>query len=329
MVPVYSLLMNQPEDFRGDFRALAALMKESWAGNTQEPLLYTEEFLRSMIQPPSGSPEQPSAPLSLCTAIYQRDALIAFGAGVLRNVHYAGKTLRFLLDSFITVSPAARGRNLGATIWHDLAARTRRGGWDGLITFCVEGEHMDRKLMSFAQSDSLTTVKAFTVSYLARPVPKNRTPDAQRADPNILLRKSEGLGTAFRRIWTSRDAAWQCNERLGAFGCSLAEGETQATITAYSMLTGGLKPVRCGLVDDVLWEGLDDAQCSRMVDLLLNSARGMDVELLLVPVLNYFDPAPFVAAGFRKTRRTLNLYLTSWNGLSVPSELDAAYIDVF
>jgi GNAT superfamily N-acetyltransferase len=314
--------MNAPEDFRGDFHELAALMKESWAGNTQEPLLYTEEFLQSTIGNQSAS-------FSFCPAVYEQDALIAFGAGMVRNVRYAGTTLHLLLDSFITVSPAARGKGLGAKIWHDLAARARRAGLDGLITFCVQGEHMDRKLMSFAQDDSMATAKVFTVTYLARPVPRSRTPDAQRADPKTLITKSAELETSFRRIWTDPDGAWQCHERVGAFGCSLPDTQGKATITAYAMLTGGAKPVRCGLVDDVLWEGTDDAQRSRMVNLLLDSARGMEVELLLVPVLNYFDPALFVAAGFRKTRRTLNLYLTFWNGVSLPSEMDSVYVDVF
>jgi hypothetical protein len=314
--------MNKPEDFRGDFRELAAMMKDSWGGNKQEPLLYTEEFMRSVLAGPGASSD-------LCTAIYEEGALVAFGAGFVRNVRYAGQALKLLLYSFVTVSPAFRGQKMGALISGDLEARAKRSGLDGLIAFCVAGESMDRKRMRSAQCSPLTTAKALTVSYLARPVPRNGTGKAQRADASILLRQSERLELTFRRIWTEAEAAWQCNGRLGAFGCSLGEGDKQATITAYTMLTGGTKSICCGLVEDVLWEGTDDAQRSQMIDLLLDSARALEVELLLIPVMHYFDPAPFVAAGFRKTRRTLNLYLTTWSDRWSPSELEAAYIDVF
>lgn len=314
--------MHQTEQFRGNLCHLAALMKRSWASNNQEPLLYTEQFLRSMFQ-------QPDASFNLCSAIYEQNELIAFGAGFIRNIVCGGKLRRLLFESFLTVAPTARGKNLGGAIWHDVLARARQRGLDGAISFCVDGEAMDRKLARFTELSPTTTSKAFTVTYLARPIPKTGIRDRQRADPKLLLSKSRTLKTEFCRLWTGPEATWQCDEREGAFGCSFAKGDQMGTISAYAMLTGGAKPICCGLVDDVLWDGTDDTQRSHMIDLLLNSARGSGVELLLVPMLKYFDPEPFVAAGFRRTRRTLNMYLTSFNGSLVPDVMDAVYVDVF
>lgn len=320
-LPLYSLKMSSPEDFRGDFGELAALMKESWAGNSQEPLLYTEKFLQSFLA-------QPGASFSLCAAIYDEGELIAFGAGFPRTVTYAGREWTLMLDSFITVSPGSRGKNLGAVIWHHLVALARRKGYDGLITFCVAGEHMDRKLVKFAQGGATATQKVFAVSYLARPMPRNRPGIPAWADAAILKRGAENLKAGLKREWTQAEAVWQCKQRLDAFGCSLQEGHQEGTISAYAMTTGGAKPARCGLVDAVVWEGAQSAQRVRMVEMLLDSARAMEVDLLLIPMLNCFDAQPFLSAGFRRTRRILHMYLTSWNSSLEFGELDAISIDV-
>jgi hypothetical protein len=312
--------MDHVEAFKGDFAELASLMQSSWAENAQEPLLYSARFLESALQ-------QPGASLDFCPAIYDSGALIAFGAGLPRNLRFNGQSCSVLLDSFITVAPAHKGRGLGGLIWSGIAEAAKRNQHDGLITFCVEGDRMNQSLLKFAERYSLPTQKNLAVRYLARPVPKNRGGSIGTADPAIFLRSSEYLNSSigFARIWSEREAEWQCREREGAFGCSLEHG----VISAYSMPTAGAKPALCGLVEDVLWDKLEHADRKQLVANMLDVASAAGIDLLLVPILNYTDLTPFTEAGFRATRRTLQMYLTSWSPKFPLQEVTSAYIDVF
>jgi hypothetical protein len=311
--------------FNGNFSELASLMQLSWAQNSQEPLLYTEPFLSSVLR-------QPGASVDLCPAIYDGDDLIAFGAGIPRRVQFDGASWNVSLTCFLTVSPHARkGGGLGVSIWRRLAHLAEANGLDAMISYGIEGDRLDRGLLNVAKFYDLPTCRSFRVAYVARPIPKNRPGFAEKADPAVLLRLAARLpeDIGFRRIWTAAEAHWQCGEREGGFGATLKAGAAEGVITAYTMSTASATPVCCGLVDDVLWDDLDAVHRRRLIDQLLSSASAAGVDVLLVPVMNYFDAAPFRAAGFRTTKRTLNLYLTSWNPRFPLKELSAAYIDVF
>ena len=312
--------MEQVETFNGDFAELAALMQSSWAENAQEPLLYSARFLESALQ-------QPGASLDLCPAVYEHGALIAFGAGVPRNLRLNGQSCSVLLDSFITVAPVHKGRGLGGLIWSGIAEAAKRNKHDGLITFCVEGDRMNQSLLKFAERYRWPTQKSLAVRYLARLVPKNRGGSIGTAYPASFLSNSERIdsGIGFARVWTEREAEWQCREREGAFGCSTERG----AISGYAMPTAGAKPALCGLVEDVLWDAMEHADRKRLVASLLDVASAAGIDLLLVPVLNYTDLTPFAEAGFRATRRTLQMYLTSWSPKFPFQEITSAYIDVF
>jgi len=316
--------MNQLQAFNGDFAELAALMQSSWAENVQEPLAYSEQFLASALS-------QPGASLDLCPSLYEDGKLVAFGAGLPRNLRVGDRSCKVLLDSFITVAPTHKGRGLGGLIWSGIAGAAKRHGHDGLITFCVEGDRMNGSLLKFAERYSLPTQESLAVRYLARPVPKGRATEVTTADPECLLQASENLDAAigFRRVWTADDAEWQCRRREGALGVSLEREGKCGAITAYAMPTAGAKPVLCGLVEDVLWEGLEHADRKQLVSSLVDAASAAHIDLLLVPNLQFTELTPFAEAGFRSTRRTLQMYLTSWSENFPLHEVTSAYIDVF
>jgi GNAT superfamily N-acetyltransferase len=299
-------------------------MSFSWAENQQGALLYPESFLRSAL-------EQPGTSLDLCPAGYEDGKLVAFGAAFPRRIQADGQTWNLLLDSFITVAPSHKGRGLGAAIWRGLAEIGKRHGFDGLITMCVEGDHMNTLLPGIAERSALPTVHALTIQYLGRPVPKDREGSLRKANSEFLMRGSWAINenVEFGRVWTQQEAEWQCREREGAFGCSLAGSAGGGTISAYTQLAAGATPTLCGLVDDIIWGELEAAERKQLAGTLLESAATAGVDLLLAPVLNYTDMTALSEVGFRKTRRALNMYLTSWNPHFKLHALSGAYIDVF
>jgi hypothetical protein len=299
-------------------------MKSSWAENVQEPLAYSEQFLASALA-------QPGASFDLCPAMNEDGKLVAFGAGFPRNLRVGNESCSVLLDSFITVAPTHKGRGLGGLIWSGIADVSKRHGHDGLITFCVEGDRMNGSLLKFAERYSLPTEKSLAVRYLGRPVPKGLGAAVMKADPGCLLRAAEGLDAAvgFKRMWTAEEADWQCLRRDGAFGASLERDGKCGAVSAYAMPTAGAKPVLCGLVEDVLWGELEAADRKQLVTRLLEAASAAKVDLLLVPNLQYTEMAPFTQAGFRSTRRALQMYVTSWSEKLPLQEMTSAYIDPF
>jgi hypothetical protein len=316
--------MDKLEKFNKDIVELSAMMRRSWSSNKEEPLSYTETFLQSALT-------QPGTSIDGCPAVYDHGALVAFGAIFPRRIALAGRVWNIPVSGFLTVAlDYQKWGGLGVMIWRGLAEEAKAQQCDGMISYCVEGDAMDQSLLRIAKYCRLPTQKVFEVRYLARPVPKDRGP-LSKADPGILLRCAEQLAkdSNFSRVWTEAEAAWQCNDRDGAFGCAMQRGNVEGTISASTMFTGGAKPIRCGLVDDVLWGELEHGERKQLVQQLLSSASAAGVELLLVPVMNYADMTPFAEAGFRKTRRALNMYLSALNPELPLQQLSTAYVDVF
>ena len=308
--------------FNGDFDELASLMKASWSENNKEPLEYSARFLKSALL------DQPGSNFDLCPSIYQNGRLIAFGAGFSRTVHLPnGETCRVLLDSFITVASGHKGQGLGKAIWNGIAEVGRQKGFDGLITFCVEGDRMNDHLIRYAVECNLPTSKSMLIRYLARPVRSKDVTDEGQADVSSL--QEFAPSTPLTRAWSETEAKWQCLDRDGAFGCSLNSRGVTGTISAYKMRTGGTNPMLCGLVDFVVWDNLEREEQLQMVSGLLNSAAAGGVQLLLVPMLGYTSLDAFTSSGFRMTSRALQMYLTCLSGRFATDNVSSAYIDVF
>lgn len=310
--------------FNGDFNSLASLMQDSWSENREQPLLYSPDFLRSSFQ-------QPGTSLDLAPALYQDEELLAFGAAFPRTVSCTGTPLKLALDSFITVAKSQKGKGIGGRIWSQIARRAQQQGFDGLITFCVEGDRMNDVLLRYSEQYGFRTQHAYTVQYLARTLPASTAPQPQTADPEIFLQCAAFAAqqTAFSRTFTAPEAHWQCRQRSGAFGASLEADGSCGVITAYAMPTAGATHTICGIIEDVLWHQLGASARCRLLDQLLAAAAAHNIELLLCPVMGYTDLHPLRTAGFRRTKRVLHMYLTSWSDALSLQPLSSAYIDVF
>lgn len=314
--------MSTIEPFNGDFDELASLMKASWSENKKEPLEYSTKFLRCALL------DQPGSDFDLCPSIYENGRLIAFGAGFSRTVRQEnGETCRVLLDSFITVASGHKGRGLGKAIWNGIAEAGRQNGFDGLITFCVEGDRMNDHLLRYAEEGNLPTSKSILIRYLARPVRSKDVAIEDHADVSSL--RAFAPSTPLTRTWSEAEVKWQCLDRDGAFGCTLHSRGITGTISAYKMRTAGANPVLCGLVDFIAWDNLEREEQLQMVSSLLSSAAASGVQLLLIPMLGYTSLDAFTSSGFRTTSRALQMYLTSFSGRFAIDNVTSAFIDVF
>src|SRR5258708_4781486 len=83
------------EQFRGDYEELAAVMRDSWADGPNAPYLYTADLLAGWLGYPGTE---------LTPAIYTDEGLVAFVAGLPREVEVAGATRRILISTFLTVA---------------------------------------------------------------------------------------------------------------------------------------------------------------------------------------------------------------------------------
>ena len=191
-------------------------------------------------------------------------------------------------------------------------------------------DRMNEILPRCSERAGLTTTKAFSIRYLARPLKASAGVPAQ-ADPVALEHNAQLLANSMdlARLWSNEESEWQCRTRDGAFGATLSADGSAGTISAYVIPSSGEPQTVCGIVDDVLWGDLHDAARRELVQLLMQAAAAKGASLVLLPMLEYSDLSPFRDAGFRLTRRTLHMYLTVWKpGLQI-EPLRSAYMDVF
>ena len=151
-------------NFDGNFDELAALMRDSWSGNKEQALEYDREFLRSAF-------EYPGCSFDLAPAIYRQGRLVAFIAGSPRRVRFAKRPLLLLNVSFLTVAPEYKRSGYGPLVWRELMDRGRSLGFDGTINFCVEGDNMNRQMLSLAALCRQPTRKVFSIGFWARLLP--------------------------------------------------------------------------------------------------------------------------------------------------------------
>jgi len=311
-------------DFHSSVEDLAVMMRRSWAENPQQSLVYSAQHLASALA-------QPRTSKHLWPAMYDDGKLVAFGAGFPRTALYRGaEVLKLVLNSYITVASEYKGKGIGGQVWTEIAKRSRELEHDGLITYCVEGDRMNEILPRCSERAGLTTTKAFSIRYLARPLKASAGVPAQ-ADPVVLEHNAQLLANSMdlARLWSNEESEWQCRTRDGAFGATLSADGSAGTISAYVIPSSGEPQTVCGIVDDVLWGDLHDAARRELVQLLMQAAAAKGASLVLLPMLEYSDLSPFRDAGFRLTRRTLHMYLTVWKpGLQI-EPLRSAYMDVF
>lgn len=310
--------------FRGDWTQLARMMQQSWGTNKEQPLRYTDDFLRSAFTYPGCS-------IDLAPAVYSGDDLVAFVAGFPRTVRLRGRSVRLLLNSFLTASVKVRGIGYGLMVWRTLIDRARAAGYEGTINFCVEGDEMNAMMPALARLFHLNTRRIYTVAYLNRFIRpaavKEQTPVSSGEIENFCkLAAAIPDSVPLARTWTYPEAEWQCR-RAGVIAVSLLERDRRGMLTGYVAETGA-QPVRVAIMDDLLWGNLNDAERATLLGQFLEAATAYGCQSVSCPILGYSSIATLTAAGFRRSRRTLHTYLTLWNGED-PVPLSSIYVDVF
>lgn len=312
--------------FRGDFDELAAMIQRSWADNPNQPLFYSEAFLRSAFDYPGSS-------LDLAPAAYGDAGLLGFVAGFPRSVRWDGQPARIILNSFLTASAAVKGAGLGLKLWADLIERCRKEGYDGTINFCVEGDDMNRMMPGLSRLLKLNTERIFSVEFLVRlvrPVPPQPLPDVLDQDIDLFMELASAVQSNLPlvRLWTRSEAEWQCRKREGAITVShRAEGRS-GILSGYLAQAASTPPTTVVLLEDLLWGDLEPAERTQLLEKFLRAAAAQGARTASCPILGYTSLDTLEAAGFRRSKRVLHTYLTFWNGMK-PRPVPALYIDVF
>jgi hypothetical protein len=318
-----------PCAFRGDFGVLAAMIQRSWADNPNEPLLYSEAFLRSAFEYPGSS-------FTLAPAVYGGAGLLGFLAGFPRSVRWDGHPVRLILSSFLTADTTVKGPGVGMKLWGELVKRCRDEGYDGTIAFCVEGDGMSRMMPLLSRLLKLHTERIFSVEFLVRLLrsapsgPPAQTFDrASDADIDLFMELASALpnNLPLVRQWTRAEAEWQCRTRAGALTVSSTVGGRRGIITGYLMQAASEPPTTVVLLGDLLWGDLEPAERTELLEKFLRAAACQGARFASCPVLGYASLDPLTATGFRRSKRVIHTYLTFWNGLQ-PRPVPALYIDV-
>jgi GNAT superfamily N-acetyltransferase len=312
--------------FRGDFETLAAVMKHSWSESRSQSLLYDENFLRSAFQYPGSSFE-------LAPTLYIDGSPAAFVAGFPRNVLLDGRPLRLLCITFWTVAAEFKGKGYGARIWMEILRRARESGYDGAINFCVDGEPSNGIVLRCGARAGAYVSLVFSVKYLARLI---RPAEARQIPANpdavdLFLRAAARIPgpVNLQRVWTYEEAEWQCVRRSGALSSAHADAARCGSATGYLTEFAGETASRVLIVEDLLWGNLKSVERTQVMRNLLAQGAVRGAQIAVAPLLGYAETDTLRAAGFRQSRRVMNLYLTVWRDAPLPEDLTSIYLDVF
>ena len=315
----------QIEDFRGDFAQVAGLVQESWQENGNQGLFYTPEFLASYLSYPGSS-------YALAPALYQGENPCAFVVGFPRTIQYKGRELRVILCTLLSVSSEYKKRGYGVVLWSELVKRAQSAGYDGMVNYCVEGEPMNGMILGCCRMLKLPTERIFSVHYLMRLLqPKSVISYADDSqDLTEEFRRAAGFigdDTPLRRVWTEDEARWQLQRHDGLVAYHRSDGK-DGLLTGYLMHAANPQRTKCLLIEDVLWGTLENEERRTVLQKMLDRGVQAGAQMAFLPRLGYSDIAPFRAARFRSSARTLHCYLTVFNGEPLPEPVRSMYLDV-
>jgi GNAT superfamily N-acetyltransferase len=303
-----------------DWTAAVDLIGHSWKQNRETPLDYTPEFVYSLLRYPGDGPV-------IAPASYDNGKLMAFVAGFPRRVRLQGQMLRLLLMSFFTVAPAYRGHGYGSAIWADCLRQAKSAGYDGALHYCVDGNSSNAITVAAAKSAGFEARHVFTVRYVMRLLRPGtgQGPESDTINTSLFLNAAESLGAAvpLTRLWSAAEAEWQMRSP-GRLCSADAKG---GVLTGYVLNVLDTAHTPCFFVDDILWGQLTPEDRKALVDRLLGRASKV-ASLAVLPMLEYADLSPFLAAGFRRSPRLLHAYLTLWHAPPDLPELRGMYVDV-
>ncbi len=316
---------EEVEEFRGDYEELAAVMRDSWADGPSAPYLYTADLLADWL----GYPGTDLAP-----AIYTDEGLVAFAAGLPRQVEIAGATRRILISTFLTVAAAQKAAGYGIVVWSELMRRAAEAGYDGVVNYCTDGEAMHRMIETGCRLLSLPLTRVKSFSYLVgtlAPAPTARGGSGERVPARRLV--DAAAGDAERgsgderarlwRVWSDPEAEWQLS-RTGA----IAVSDGEAVLTGSVATVADAARSRYLVVDDVLWASARAEVRHRLVADLLAQAAGDGAGYVVLPVMGYADVRPFLAAGLVPSPHTMHAYLTLWSDPAAVRTVERCYLDV-
>lgn len=317
------------EDFRGDFPGISEFIQKAWAGNREQPLLYSAELLASYFNYPGAS-------YSLAPTFYDGKTPLAFIAGIPRRMSYHGRDLKVIISSFLSVAAEHQKKGYGVILWSELVKRARAAGFDGMVNYCVEGEPMSRMLLGCCHMLKLPTARFFTIRHQMRIL----SPKASSTEPiesgipadiiNIFLEAVgvPGNSAALNRVWTEREVQWQLH-RHGAVVSGTVSGNRSGLVAGYIAEIADEQRTKCLLIEDVLWETLEPPERNATLRKFLDHGAAAGAQIAIVPCLHYADMQPFRAARFRPSARVLHAYLTVFEGDPEPQEVSSMYLDVF
>ncbi|MFY9852904.1 MAG: GNAT family N-acetyltransferase [Terracidiphilus sp.] len=301
-------------------------MKRSWSESRSQSLLYDEPFLRSAFQYPGSSFE-------LSPALYIDGSLAAFVAGFPRNVILDGRPLRLLCITFWTTAAEFKGKGYGARIWMEILRRARENGYDGAVNFCVDGEISNEIVLNCGTRAGAQVSLISRVKYLAqliRPVVVREAP-SNLDTVDIFLRAASRIPATVNllRVWSREEAEWQCIRRWNALSSAHVKTARCGIVTGYLTEFAGDAAAKALIVDDLLWSDLENEERVPMMKNLLAQGADQGAQIAVVPLLGYADTDALRTAGFRQSRRLMNLYLTLWGSVPLPQNLTSIYLDVY
>jgi GNAT superfamily N-acetyltransferase len=306
-----------------DVATASAVIASSWKENRDKPLDYTPEFLQSFLSYPA-----PLQPPVLAPAIYSGDLLVAFVAAVPRMIRIENEIRTIALITFFTVAPEWKGKGLGKAVWAECLLQAKAAGYDGAIHYCVEGNISNQVTLSAATQSGFQTQRIFQVRYLMRLLRSSKADKVGRdANPQEFLDAAKGIDVPITRVWSHSEAEWQCKLRSGAASTSYSSGSNTGVLNGYIQQVADSAKTSCLFIENVLWGSLVDEERRILVDQYIEE-QSKKATIAVLPLLECADVSPFTAAGFRRSTRSLNAYLTLWNSSLAHETVPGMYIDV-
>jgi GNAT superfamily N-acetyltransferase len=310
--------------FNGDYEAVANLIEQSWAENKESSLRYTPEFIRSCF-------EYPGTTVDLAPTIYEGDRPVAFIAGFPRNVEWNEQRERLILSTLLTSSPETKGKGYGAWLWMDLARKAREAGYDGMISICVAGGHVNRIVEAGGARLGYATARIFTIGYqsIVLTSAAKEIRECSDADIDLFLELAETCNRqiALRRIWTRPEVEWQCRARTGAVVTASHTPEERGIVTGYVVDMVASPPVRVLVIEDLLWNEMQPDARTRLLNEFLAQGAARGAQYASVAITGYTAYESLRTVRFQPIRRRMNVYVTRWSGRP-PEPVDALYLDV-
>lgn len=316
------------EDFRSDFEDLAIFLQRSWAENKSQPLLYSAETMASYFSYPGAS-------FNLAPTLYDDSRILAFTAGFPRRVHYKGRTLSILITAFLTVANDYKNCGYGILLWSALVKRARAAGYDGVLSYCVDGEPMNNMMLGCYGRMQIPARKIFSAHYLTRFImPKRSRPRSHDLDECSIndfldIASKAAESASLGKLWTAEEAEWQCQRRGNSIVASYSAVGRSGFLIGYLMSLANEERTTVLILDDVLWNDLTVDERQILVQRLMDRAAFAGAQMVVVPLQGYADPDPFLKSHFVHSKRVIHVYLGLWNEGPAPEAIDSFYVDIF